>query len=153
MTDSVTYDRLAEIASKFITDCMPDPPGSNVPNTERILANFAPDFRICWGHKTFINSFPPLQGDKTGQEFVEQMDGMAKQLSTWRPDITNTIVDVLKRSVVLRADFHMTAQSETTVLNDIIFIVDIDESLNKISKVTEFIDPKAQDQLRKAMEM
>ena len=153
MTDSATYDRLAQIASKFITDCMPDPPGSNTPNTERMLASYAPDFRICWGHKTFVDSFPPLQGDKSRQEFVEHIASMAKQLSTWRPEITNTIVDVRKRSVVLRADFHMTAQNQTTVLNDIIFIVDIDESLDRLSRVTEFIDPKAHEHLREAMKV
>ncbi|CAK4032823.1 Hypothetical predicted protein [Lecanosticta acicola] len=146
------YDKLASTATNFITACAPKSPNSNTPDAEAILGILAPDARLQWGHKTFIASSPWLQGHRTPQEFVQHMSGMASKLGTWKPSVTNTIVDVRKRRVMLRADFHMTAQNGTTVLNDIIFIIDVDESLEKIVTVTEFIDPKAAELLREAIQ-
>ena len=151
MADASLYEKLAITATGHLTSCLPITPGSNDPSPEAILSILAPEFRIQWGHNFFVTTVPPLQGLKTGEEFVQHLQGMAKSLQTWSINITQTCVDVQNKTVVLRADFHMVPKGGEEVLNDILFWIVMNEAGDKVVKVTEFIDPVASAELAKRM--
>ena len=145
------YDKLAKTAKDALLACLPKTKGSNDPDSDAILANLAPDFYMDFGHQFFVSTLPPLQGRKDGPGFVSHMSGMAKSLQTWSINITNQAVDVEKRTVVFRTDFHMVPKGGEEVLNEIIFWLEMDGSGKKVVHYTEFVDPVASAELAKRM--
>ena len=145
------YDKLAATAKGHLSTCLPKTEGLSDPSPESILSLLAPSVLIDFGHKYFISTTPALQGEKSGDGFVSHLTGMAAKLQTYSIDITDISVDVEKRRVVLRADFHMVPKGGEEVLNDIIFWMTMDESGEKIVKYTEFVDPVASAELAKRM--
>ena len=144
-----TYEKLAGTAKKMLLSCLPKTKGSNEPDPDAILSNFAPTFYMDMGHKFFVSTFPELQGKKDGPGFVFHMSAMARGLQTWSIDITDTTVDVEKRTVVLRTEFRMAPKGGEEVLNEILFWIVMDESGEKVEHYTEFIDPVAGMELAK----
>ena len=104
-----------------------------------------------FGHKFFVSTLPQLQGKKDGPGFVSHLSGMATSLQTWSIDIINTAVDVEKRTVVFRTEFHMVPKGGDEVLNEILFWITMDESGEKVEHYTEFVDPIASMELAKRM--
>ena len=151
MADNTLYDKLETTARAHITSCLPQTLGSNDANAEAILSHLAPDFRMDWGHSFFVSTKPGLQGEVTGEGFVSHLTGMAPLLETWSIEIMNVSVDVEKRNVVVRADYHMVPKGGEEVLNDIIFWMVTDEGGTKLRKCTEFVDPVASAELAKRM--
>lgn len=151
MANQTLYEKLVATAKGHLHTCLPMTHGSNNADPEAILSYLDPSCRIDFGHKYFISTAPGLQGEKTGNGFVSHLTGMASSLQTWSIDVTNTSVDVEKRTVVLRTDFHMVPKGGEEVLNDIIFWMVMDESGEKILRYTEFVDPVASAELAKRM--
>ena len=151
MDRQTLYDKLATTAKAHLNTCLPKTHGSNDPDAGAILSYLDPSFRIDFGHKFFVSTAPGLQGEKTGDGFVAHISGMVSKLQTYSLDVTNVCVDVEKRTVVLRVDFHMVPKGGEVVLNDIVFWMVMDESGEKVLKYTEFVDPIASTELAKRM--
>ena len=151
MAEDSLHEKLASTAKAHVLSCLPQTMGSNDASPEEIHKHLAPDFKISWGHSMFVANTPPLQGEKTGEGFISHLQGMAKSLQTWRIDITDVCVDVPKRKVVLRTDFHMVPKGGEEVLNEIIFWMVTNESGDKLVRCTEFVDPVAGAELAARM--
>ena len=145
------YDKLAATAKGHLFACLPQTKGASDPDPEAILSTLDPSFRIDFGHKFFISSTPPLQGEKTGDGFISHTTGMTSLLQTYSLEVTNECVDVQKRTVVLRVDFHMVPKGGEEVLNDIVFWMVMNESGEMVVRCTEFVDPIASAELQKRM--
>ena len=144
---SAKADTLARTITNHMTAILPKRPGSNDVDSDAILANLSPSYIHDFGHSYFVSTKPPLQGEKDGQGFVAHMSSMAPMLQTWDIKVTNTYIDAEKRSAVVRADFYMTPKGGETVVNDILFWMCMDESGEKLTRVTEFVDPVASGEL------
>ena len=151
MASQTLYDKLAATAKAHLFTCLPQTPGSNDPDPKAILSYLDASFRLDFGHKFFVSTAPGLQGEKTGDGFVSHISGMVSLLRTYSLEITNTCVDVERRTVVLRVDFHMVPKGGEEVLNDIVFWIVMDESGEKVLRYTEFVDPVASAELAKRM--
>ena len=138
---------LAQTVETHIHALQPKSPGSNDVDAPAILSNLAPNYTHDFGHSYFVSTAPHLQTPKSGQDFVTHMSGMANKLQTWSIAITDTCVDVGRRSAVVRADFHMTPKGGEMVVNDIVFWMGMDESGEKVVRLTEFVDPVASREL------
>ncbi|KAK3713530.1 hypothetical protein LTR37_008488 [Vermiconidia calcicola] len=152
MADQSMYDKLAATAKAHLHACRPVTPGSSDPDPEAIKAHLSPSFHIDFGHKFFVSSTPPLQGEKTADGFIAHMTGMAAKLQTYTLDILDVCVDVEKRTVTQRVEFHMVPKGGEEVLNDIIFWMVMDESGEKVVRITEFVDAAAAAELAKRMQ-
>lgn len=67
------------------------------------------------------------------------------------------VVDVEKRKVVVRGDFGMVVKGSGAgagegVLNDILFVMGMDERGGKVVECMEFVDPVAAGEIKKRME-
>lgn len=151
MAGKPTYDQLANTAREALLACHPKTKGSNDPSPDGILARLAPGFYMDFGHKFFVSTLPQLQGKKDGPGFVDHLSSMATSLQTWSIDIINTAVDVERRTVVFRTEFHMVPKGGEEVLNEILFWITMDESGDKVVHYTEFVDPVASMELAKRM--
>ena len=139
--------RLARTIDNHMKAILPQTPGTNIVDGPAILANLAPDYKHDFGHNYFVSTMPHLQGQKDGQGFVNHMAGMAPMLETWDIKVTERCIDAERRSAVVRADFHMTPKGGEMVLNDILFWMGMDESGERLTRVTEFVDPVASKEL------
>lgn len=154
MASKPSYETLAETAKRALKNCEPVTKGSNDPDGKRILSNLAPGFWMDFGHKFFVSTVPHLLSKKDGPGFVSHLSNMAASLQTWSIDITNIAVDVEKRTVILRADFHMVPKGgQDEVLNDIMFWIVMDETGEKVANYVEFVDPVASMELAKRMKV
>ena len=151
MASQSMYDRLAVTATTHIQASLPRTTGSTDPDPEAIKSMLDPAARIDFGHSFFVSQTPNLQGEKTRDGFVEHLCGMATKLQTWSLDITNTSVDVEKRTVILRVDCHMVPKGGDEVLNDIIFWFVMDDTGEKVLRCTEFVDAAASAELFRRM--
>lgn len=148
MADADTLSAvLAQTIDNHMTAILPHPRGTNTVDRAAILANLAASYKHDFGHSYFVATRPPLQGEKDGPGFVAHMSGMAPALQTWDIRVTQRCVDAARRSAVVRADFYMTPRGGETVVNDIVFWMQMDESGEKLVRVTEFVDPVASAEL------
>src|ERR1700753_2626824 len=145
------YDRLAATARKHLETCKTKTPGSNDPDPEAVKSMLDASARIAFGHAFFVSTMPNLQGEKTRDGFVEHLCGMASRMQTYSLEIVNTCVDVEKRTVILRVEFHMVPKGGEEVLNDIVFWMTMNETGDKILRYTEFVDAAAGAELAKRM--
>lgn len=151
MGEDGNYDKLLSTAKEFVLSTSPKKPKTNEPDPERFLACLAPSFRMSFGHKFFVSTKPPMQGDMDGEGFTKHQGAMTSSLQTWEIIPTSTCVDIKQRTVVLRADFFMVAPHQEPLLNDIVFWITMDESCEKVVDAKEFIDPVASAELAERM--
>ncbi|KAK5126971.1 hypothetical protein LTR85_008329 [Meristemomyces frigidus] len=151
MASKELYDKLAATAKEFVMSTTPKKAGTNEPDPDRFLATIAPNFKMSWGHKHFVSTKPGLQGEISGQDFVEHQGKMVSNLQTWEIEPTSLCIDVEKKTAVLRADFFMVAPGQEKLLNDILFWITMDESGEKVTEAKEFIDPVASAELAERM--
>ncbi|KAK4545618.1 hypothetical protein LTR36_002571 [Oleoguttula mirabilis] len=151
MASKELYDKLTATAKEFVLSTSPKKAGTNEADPDRFLKTITSDFKMSWGHKFFVTTKPGLQGEISGQDFVEHQGKMVSALETWDIVPTSLCVDVEKKSVVLRADFFMVAPGQEKLLNDIIFWITMDESGGKVKDAKEFIDPVASAELAERM--
>lgn len=151
MSDLDLYDTLETTAKRFTTSLSPSTPSSNDPNATGILSNLSPDFHSDFGHSFFVSTRPHLQGQKSGEDFVNRMKFMAPKLETWRIEITDVMVDSRKKRAMVRGDFHMMVKGGRTVVNDLVFLLGMDEDGTKVASVTEFVDAEATAEIARLM--
>lgn len=106
-----------------------------------------PDSQSGFGHKFFISSSPYLSATTPREEFITNLCSMAAGFKTWTLEITETSVDVRKRSVVARVELMMFPVRGEGVMNDVVFWLGMDDSGEKVVRTVEFLDAAATKEL------
>ncbi|KAK5117710.1 hypothetical protein LTR62_005134 [Meristemomyces frigidus] len=145
------YNQLATTATNFILATSPTTPGTNHHDGTAFLSLCSPNFTHTWGHSHFVTTNPGVQGEIDGQGFLDRMNKLSSRMETWTIKPTETLVDVKKRQVVIRADFAIVIPGYEPVVNDIVWFVTVDESGEMVVGSREFIDPVAAGVLREQM--
>ena len=148
---SYLYDTLSQTARSFVLSTSPQTAGTNKPNPELVLSLTAPTFTHSWGHKHFASTNPGVQGIVDAHGFLDRMARLSSRMQTWRIDITDISVDVQKRKGVVTADFRMTVAGNEAVLNELVWMVGMDETGGKVVDSCEFIDPMANQAIMELM--
>ncbi|KAK0256423.1 hypothetical protein LTS09_008538 [Friedmanniomyces endolithicus] len=151
MADPSLYTKLTSTAKNFVLALSPKEPGSNQSDDERFLSHIAPNYTHSWGHKFFVGTSPGMQGSVDGPEFLSRMNRLAGKMQTWNIEITETCVDVEKKSAVLKADFYMAIAGHEPVLNEIVWWLKMDGSGEKVVDSCEYIDPVASSHMIEQM--
>lgn len=74
-------------------------------------------------------------------EYEERMAPEIVALETWRVDIKKIIVDEAERTAMVRSDHYLTLKGrKEEVLLEFVFILDMDETGEKVDKVEQFMD-------------
>ncbi|KAK0842768.1 hypothetical protein LTR03_009108 [Friedmanniomyces endolithicus] len=151
MADQSLYTKLTSTAKNFVLALSPKEPGSNQSDDDRFLSHIAPNYTHSWGHKFFVGTSPGVQGSVDGPEFLSRMNKLAGKMQTWYIEITETCVDVEKKSAALKADFYMTIAGHEPVLNEIVWWLKMDGSGEKVVDSCEYIDPVASSHMIEQM--
>ncbi|KAK3661637.1 hypothetical protein LTR56_000125 [Elasticomyces elasticus] len=151
MADSSLYNTLTATAKDFVLALSPKTAGTNEPDDDRFLSYTASNYTHTWGHKHFVSLNPGVQGNVDGPEFLGRMAKLAGKMKTWEIEVTETCVDVGKRTAALKTDFSMTIGGHDPVMNEIVWWVTMDASGEKVVESCEYIDPVAADQMKEQM--
>lgn len=147
MAEDSLYDKLLSTATSFLHAMRAATPGSNDASPEALRTHMHPDSQSSFGHKFFISSSPYLSSTKGREQFVTELAQMAAGFKTWTLDITDTCIDVRKRTVVARVELGMLPARGDEVLNDVVFWLEMDESGEKVVRSVEFLDAAATKEL------
>ena len=145
------YDKLEETAKAHLLSLRPQEAGSNKLDREAFELHIVSSWRVNWGHDYFVSTKPPMQGDKSADEFSTHMSMMCALLRTWTIDIKDVCVDARRRSAILRANMLMSPTNGDSVVNDILFWIYMDETGDKVVRTTEYVDGVASEELARRM--
>ena len=114
----------------------------------------APDFEHSWGHNYATSLNPRLRGTVSTDQFIGHLESMLPALESWEATVTDMLVDVVKRTVVLRASLMMVVKGEAEeVENDLLWVFEMEGEGGemKIRRSREFIDGLAAAKLKQLM--
>ncbi|KAH7382706.1 hypothetical protein DE146DRAFT_681695 [Phaeosphaeria sp. MPI-PUGE-AT-0046c] len=138
---SPTYCQLHTTALAFIDAQAQTAEHPSRMNFEKIEALCTTEFQQSWGHNYAISLSPRLQGTHSFSEFRKHLAMMLPSLESWETTVTEVIVDEAKRKVVLRISFWMRVKgAEEMVENDLLWVLEMDDTGEKVKKSVEFVD-------------
>jgi hypothetical protein len=155
-TASPLYKALHATAIGFIEAQTLDPSLPSRMNFENIRTFCSPSFHHSWGHKYAVSVSPPLQGTLSFDGFTAHLQSISPRLESWKAEVTDVLIDEMKRKVVLRISFLMLPKgAEEEVENDLLWVLDMERGGNgeevKIRGSREFVDGVAAGRLREIM--
>ncbi|GAB7336405.1 hypothetical protein MBLNU13_g09123t1 [Cladosporium sp. NU13] len=123
---------------------MPKTPGSNDLDVHRIRSSLALDATISLGHAYFVSTAPHLRNEESPQDYLDRLVEMSSALETWDILVADVVVDVERRTAVVRADFYLKVKFDPEIVrNEILCWCQMDWSGRKVVRSTAFIDPIA----------
>lgn len=114
-------------------------------NLDLLLSLLAPDFQQSWGHNYMIQDKPELQKPLDRDGLLAHMKTMMPFLKSCRIIIHDIIVDEPARKVMIRSSFFICTkgQDDEEVENDLIWILKMNITGDKIEHAMEFLDAAA----------
>lgn len=146
---SKSYHQLHTTALAFIDALAEVPDQPSRMDFERMKALCTPDFQHSWGHTYATSLNARLQGEHSFSDFAAHLAMMLPNLDTWKVNVTDITVDEVRKKVVVRASFDMSVKgAETGVENDLLWLLQMDDTGEKVKKSVEFIDSVATGKIR-----
>jgi hypothetical protein len=158
-TASSLYTTLHTTALAFIDAQTQDPSCALRMDFDRIRGVVTPDFTHSWGHNYAVSLSPHIQGTSTFDQFISYLGTMLPRLESWETNVTDVLVDEMKRTVVLRISFMMEPKrggegkgdKGEVVENDLVWILEMDEQGKKVRGSREFVDGVAAGRIRELL--
>ncbi|KAM3424980.1 hypothetical protein BST61_g6950 [Cercospora zeina] len=153
--ESSLYAQLSTTAHNFLSSTNPSPPGTNTPNWSLIRSLCHQSFQISFGPSLFASETPGLDSAKDVEGFVEHLEKLCGGMRTWENSVRETVVDVERKTVVVRSEFCMWPRDGGEVVkNDVVMFLRVDpgddgeERSGKVVHVVEYVDPVASGRIR-----
>jgi len=103
-------------------------------------ATLTPTCKRYFRPSSFAGSLEMASYGLSNAEYEARMAPEIAILETWRVDIKKIIVDEVERSAMVRSDHHLTMKGRKEVLLEFVFILDLDETGEKVDKVEQYMD-------------
>ena len=137
-TQSHLYQTLHDTVSKTILSLSQENCGSNISALSSTLSSrckryFAP--------ASFFSAAPEMANyGMSNAEYEAHMEPEIAVLETWRIEMKKTVIDEAKRTAVTWSSHYLTMTGRKEVLLEFVFMLDMDETGEKVDKIVEFID-------------
>jgi hypothetical protein len=153
MASANLYDTLHATATEFVISELPETAGGKTISRARILATRTASCKTTWGPRYFVKPRPYFQGEMTNEEFLSHLEGMIKQLETWKIEIGSIVIDEKKLQAVVQADYFMTPagtgpKESRTVVNDIVWFLRFTGDGKFVDEAKEYVDVGASEAIR-----
>jgi hypothetical protein len=143
MANHHLYETLKSTAEKFVHSTSFSVPASG-PDQAAIRSICAENYKQSWGHNTFISTRPHLNKTLDFDGFMGHLNTMTPKLESAEAEITDITIDERQRKVVVRATYHLRPKgSKEAGVNDLVWILKMTESGEKVESGREFIDGEA----------
>ncbi|KIY65016.1 hypothetical protein CYLTODRAFT_424704 [Cylindrobasidium torrendii FP15055 ss-10] len=128
------YTTLRETAHAFI----------NAKSLDEIKAVIThPEYAHGWGHNDYISKHSYMSSILDYDAFFVHLERTGAKLSSVGTEITDTVVDVRARKVVIRATYTICAKGileDEAEVNDLVWIFKMTDDGTKIREGIEFVD-------------
>ena len=144
----VAYETIRSTATEFIhsLDETNDTLGVN---EDRIRAIRSAKFKHSWGHKYMTTCKPGIAQTLDTDGFVEHLRRMLPALAARDSQIQNIWIDELRQTAVVRVMLFLTTRrASEQIQQDMLWILEMDESGKQVDSAIEFLDGSAVDRLR-----
>ncbi len=143
MAPSPMYSKLRDTAVAFVHSSDIDPQSGQL-DKDRVRAIRTADYRHSWGHNYFKSQRPALNHTLDIEAFVSHLETMAPNLRSVETRVPDILVDEVRHSASVRSFFYMTPEgADETIENDIMWLLKMDETGDKVASAIEFIDAVA----------
>ena len=143
MSPSPMYSKLRSTAIAFVHSSDIDP-ATNELDKDRVRAIRTSDYRHSWGHNYFKSQRPALNHTLDLDAFMSHLETMAPNLKSVETRVPDVLVDEERRSASVRSYFYMTPEGgDETIENDIMWLLEMDETGERVKGAIEFIDAVA----------
>ena len=137
-TQSHLYQTLHDTASKTILSLSQENCGSNI---SAISSTLSPRCKRYFAPASFFSAAPEMANcGMSNAEYEAHMAPEIAVLETWRIEMKKIVIDEAKRTAVTWSSHYLTMKGRKEVLLEFVFILDMDETGEKVDKVVEFID-------------
>lgn len=136
------YTQLRDAAETFVVAY--DFPAGQTPNIEGMKSTRSSTYTQRWGHARLISQNLMLQGVIDMEGFLRHLEYLMPNMESVSSKIHDVLVDEHKRKVtVLMSYFLRPKGAEEAVENDLVWILEIDDSGEKVQSGIEYMDATA----------
>jgi hypothetical protein len=132
------YQAIRNTATKTVLSYTQENCGSHL---SALSATLTPTCKRYFRPSSFFAGSPEMASyGLSNAEYEARMAPEIAALETWRVDIKKIIVDEAERTAMVRSDNYLTLKGRKEVLLEFVFILDMDETGEKVDKVEQYMD-------------
>jgi hypothetical protein len=132
------YQAIRNTATKTVLSYTQENCGSHL---SAFSATLTPTCKRYFHPSSFFAGSPEMASyGLSNAEYEARMAPEIAVLETWRVDIKKIIVDEAERTAMVRSDHYLTLKGRKEVLLEFVFILDMDETGEKVDKVEQYMD-------------
>jgi hypothetical protein len=136
--ESNLYQTIHNTASKTVLSYSQENCGSDV---SAFSATLTPTCKRYFAPSSFFAATPELANyGLSNAEYEAHMAPEMTILEKWRVEIKKIIVDEAKRTAMVWSHHYLTMKGQKEVLLEFVFMLDINETGEKVDKIVEFVD-------------
>jgi hypothetical protein len=139
---SKLYSTLHDTAIEFIDSSSRVPSEVNRMDEARVRAVRSQNYAHTWAHNYLVSKIPGLSDVLDVDGLIHHLNNMTANLDSWDTDVTDVMVDEVRKKVIVRASYWIQPKGLEKVENDLIWFLDLveEDGAWKVSKSVEFID-------------
>ena len=137
-TQSRLYQTLNDTASKTLLSYSPENCGSDISSLSSTLS---PTCKRHFAPASLFATMPEMANHgMSNTEYEAQMAPEIGTLETWRIEIKKIVVDEAKRTAMAWSHNYLTMKGRKEVLIEFVFMLDMNETGDKVDKIVQFVD-------------
>jgi hypothetical protein len=135
---SSLYKTIHNTASNTVLSYSQESVGANV---SAFSATLSPTCKRYFAPASFFATTPEMANyGMSNAEYEAHMAPEIAILETWRVEIKKIIVDEAERTAMTWSNHYLTMKGRKEVLLEFVFMLDMNETGEKVDKILEFID-------------
>ena len=137
-TQSYLYQTLHDTASNTIPYYSQERSGSDI---SALSSTLSPTCKRYFAPSSFFSATPEMANyGLSNAEYEAHMAPELAILETWRIEIKKIIVDETERTAMAWSSHYLTMKGRKEMLLEFVYILDMDETGEKVEKVVAFVD-------------
>lgn len=145
---SPLYDQLSSTAQTYVKLYEFNRREGKEMDTAQMRSFQADDFTQSWGHSYMVSQRPALQGRLNHNSFFQHLQSVVPHLERVAAKIHDVLVDEGRRTVTVQMSYFLTPLgSSEAAENDLVWVLELDESGKRIRASKEYIDSLASTRL------
>jgi hypothetical protein len=135
--NSSMYQKLHTAASTFV---LTNKPISSVSDNAAMLSARSPECQVHYAPSSYQSLVPQIRGSFSNDQYTGRMAAVFPLVENVHIEIKEIIVDEAKKSVVVWAVHCLTPKRRTEAKNEFMWLLNMDETGEKVKKAVAFVD-------------
>lgn len=138
------YNKIKSTAETYVKLYEIDLGAGKPMEMQQLQSYQADDFVQTWGHAYMVSQRPGLQGKLDKDRFRAHLQSMVPHLQHVSATVHDVLVDERRRTATVQMTYFLTPKGASEASeNDLVWLLEFDESGEKIKSSKEYIDATA----------